>query len=87
MEGILMLELNKRYKWEIIAKVYPDMWAFITDIKEKDGCIESCKLLMICRHSEKAGYFKYYVSKGIDFECERTTFSAPNMLNIHNINL
>jgi hypothetical protein len=73
-----MLELNKRYKWKTISKEYPDLWAFITDIEEDGGCIESCKLLMICKHSEKAKYIRYFISAGIDFECERTTFSAPN---------
>ena len=74
-----MLEMNKVYKWQIIVSEYPNMWAFITDIKEKDGQIISCRLLAICSHKDKAKYIQSFKRRGIHFECERTTFSAPNM--------
>ena len=55
-----MLEINKVYKWQIIVSEYPNMWAFITDIKEKDGQIISCRLLAICSHKDKAKYIKSF---------------------------
>lgn len=73
------MSTNKIYKWSDIQAVYPNMWAIITDVKEKDGMIITCRVLCICTQNEKANIIKKYKSAGLKFECERTTFSAPNM--------
>jgi hypothetical protein len=73
------MDNDKLYKWSDIALEYPDKWAIITDIKEKDGMIETCKLISICTQDEKAELIKKYKKQGLKFECERTTFSAPNV--------
>lgn len=74
-----MLELNKVYTWKEIETAIPNMWVIITDVKEKDGMIVSCKLLDICTKADKVKYLNKYLNKGIKFECERTTFNAPNV--------
>lgn len=73
------IEQNKTYKWSDITSAYPNMWAIITDIKEKNGLIYTCKVLNICTQDEKAELIMKYKKAGLKFECERTTFSAPNM--------
>lgn len=73
------IDQNKVYKWADIALEFPNKWAIITDVKEKDGLIYTCKVLNICTQDEKAKLIKMYKETGIKFECERTTFSAPNM--------
>ena len=55
------------------------MYAFITDVKENNGEIISCKLLNICTKIEKSNYIQKYIQQGIKFECHRTTFNAPNI--------
>jgi hypothetical protein len=74
-----MLEVGKIYDWKRIVIEYPNMWVFITDIKEKNGTINTCRLLAVCSHQDKAKYIIDFKSRGISFECERTSFSAPNM--------
>ncbi len=74
-----LMEINEVCKWTSIVKKYPDMWVFMTDVKEKNGQIDTCRVLAICNHSEKAKYISLFKDKGINFECERTTFSAPNI--------
>ena len=70
---------NKVYKWVDISSAFPNKWAIITDVKERNGMIYTCKVLDICTHDEKAVLIRKYKEMGIKFECERTTFSAPNM--------
>lgn len=67
------LELNKVYKWEQIVKEYPDMYAFISDIKRKNGEIEECRLLDICKFGETHIYTKKYINSKVRFSCQRTT--------------
>lgn len=75
-----MLESDKIYNWNDIVNSYPNMWAFITDIEEDDdGMIQSCRLLAICSYEKKENYVVQFMEQGIDFDCVRTTFSAPNM--------
>lgn len=64
--------------WSKIVKQYPDMWVFITDVHENNGEIESCRLLRVCSHDERAKYIKEYMDSGVEFQCVRTTFSGPN---------
>jgi hypothetical protein len=70
---------NKRYKWDDIASMYPDCWAIVTDVKEKCGAIETCRLLCICSFDEKAEFIHKYKQQGLEIWCERTTFAAPNV--------
>ena len=74
-----MLEMNKIYKWNEIVKAYPDLWVIITNVKEHDGEIESCKLLDVCSKENKSDYIRKYMASNIEFECRRTTFNAPNI--------
>lgn len=74
-----MLELGRVYKWSEIVEEYPDKWATITDVDERDGKILSCRLLAVCDHSERYKYIRKYKKEGIKVWSERTTFSAPNM--------
>ncbi|MCM1135207.1 MAG: hypothetical protein NC400_06480 [Clostridium sp.] len=73
------LKLNQIYNWSEIVKEYPDLWAIITDIKEEDGEIVSCKLLDVCKSGERATYMKKYINLDMELRCERTTFNAPNV--------
>lgn len=74
-----MLEMNKVYTWDIIASTYPNMWAFITDVKRHNGEITSCRLLAISSKDDKVIYLQKYFNSNIKFECCRTTFNAPNI--------
>ncbi len=74
-----MIETGKVYKWKEIAKEYPNMYAIITDVKRKNEMIQSCKLLKIVPYKERSKTVCYYMDLGIDFDCVRTTFSAPTM--------
>ena len=73
----------KNVKWTEIEKNHPNQWALITNIKMKDGLIDSCDVLKICSHAEKVKWIKYFRSQNIKFECERTTFNSP-MVEIFN---
>ena len=72
-----MQNINKTYEWTDIAKKYPNMWAFITDVKEKNGVIKKCRLLVICSFEERDSVEEDFIKKGKP--CVRTTFSIPNM--------
>lgn len=74
-----MLELGKVYKWTEIEQEYPNLWVCITDVKEVDEAIDTCRLLDVCTFENKSDYMKKYASMGIEFECQRTTFKAPNV--------
>lgn len=74
------LKYNEVYTWEEIGKVYPDMYAFITDVKyDKYEEIKKCKLLKVVPYERKDQTILEYIKQGIEFDCERTTFSAPNV--------
>ncbi|MBQ9609475.1 MAG: hypothetical protein IJV15_08545 [Lachnospiraceae bacterium] len=73
------LEMGKVYKWSLISATYPNMYAIITDVKEKGGLIQSCKLLEITTYENKEKVVHEYKNSDINFDCVRTTFSAPNM--------
>lgn len=75
-----MLEFNKIYTWEEIVKAYPDLYVFITNIKEKDGEIKTCKLLDVCSFNEKADFILKYNNKRVKFRCCRTTPKLPSMV-------
>ena len=74
-----MLQMGKKYAWSEIVEAYPDKWAFITDVKMKDGEILTCKLLAVCNAEERYMYVRQYLKDKIKFECERTTFNGPNI--------
>ena len=74
-----MLQLNQTYTWNEITTTYPNKWAIITNVKKKNGEIDTCKLLAICNQSDRHIYVKKYLEQDIKFECERTTFNAPNI--------
>ena len=63
--------------WKEIVEKYPDMYAFITDEKECNGEIKTCKLLDVCIFEEKSDYVKKYIDSGIKFLCLRTTPKLP----------
>ena len=71
------ITLNADCKWLEIEKKYPNMWAFITDIEEKDDEIIKCKVLSICSYDRMAYNIKKYKTMGIDFDCVSTTYSMP----------
>jgi macrodomain Ter protein organizer (MatP/YcbG family) len=73
-----MKKTNTTCKWEEIVKEYPDSWVIITDVKESDGEIKTCKLLDVCTKDNKHEYIKKYLNSDLKFECQRTTFKAPN---------
>lgn len=73
------LKLDKTYKWQEIVSTYPDLWVIVTDIKEQDGAIQSCKLLDVCTADERATHISKYIGSGIKTRLVRTTFSAPNV--------
>jgi hypothetical protein len=73
------LELNQVYMWNEIVERYPNLWVIITDVKEKNGEIKTCKLLNVCKSDETHILIKKYKGLGIEFECVRTTFAAPNI--------
>ena len=74
-----MVKENKIYTWNEITVKYPDSWVIITDIKESNGEIQSCKLLDVCTKENKYLYIQKYLKTGLKFECQRTTFKAPNI--------
>lgn len=74
-----MLRMNDIYTWKEITKEYPDLWVIITNVKEQNGEIETCKLMDVCHADERAIYVKKYLNLGVRFRCVRTTFSAPNV--------
>lgn len=74
-----MLEFNKTYTWEEIVKNYPDLYVFITNVKEQDGEIKTCKLLNVCNKENKSIFVKKYRDSGISFECCRTTVNLPDL--------
>lgn len=74
-----MLQIDNTYTWNEIAQAYPDQWAFISNVKRQAGEIISCKLLAVCSLDERPSYISKYMTEGKKFECERTTFKAPNL--------
>ena len=72
-----MLKHGEVYKWSEITKEYPNKYAIITEIDKKDGVIQSCKLLEIVPFEKEEETVCHYMDLGIDFDCVRTTFSAP----------
>lgn len=73
-----MVKVNDMCSWNEIVEKYPDSWVIITDIKESNGEIQSCRLLDVCNKANKHMYIKKYLQSGLKFECQRTTFKAPN---------
>lgn len=73
------MELNKYYSFDEIKEAYPNKWAVLTEVKEKNGDIVKCKLLDVCNVSELHIYRKKYKDKGIIVDCIRTTPTAPNV--------
>lgn len=77
--SMVQLETGKVYDWSVISTVYPNMYAIITDVQEEDGLIKRCKLLEIVSYEQEEQVVCRYMDLGIDFDCVRTTFAAPNM--------
>ena len=73
------LKYGETYSWDDIAGKYPDMWLFMTNVCKINGSIKSFKFLALCPHEEKASFMNKFRDQGILYECERTSFSAPNM--------
>ncbi len=53
------------------------MYAIITDIEKEDGIIRTCRLLEIVPFEREEETVIRYMDLGVDFDCVRTTFSAP----------
>ena len=75
----MTLERGKVYKWSDIVSAYPDMWAFVTDVKKDEGAIQTGKLLDIVPFERKSETYRKYKSAGVSFYHLRTTFAAPNV--------
>ena len=75
------MKYNKYYKWEDLVKQYPDMWVFydVNKSKKKNGVLDKVFVLGICRFSERTVTIMKLDNLGIDFDCARTTFSAPTV--------
>lgn len=73
------LQIGNVYSWDVISSSYPDMYAIITDVVEKDGEIIKCKLLDIVPYEKEEETVHNYRLKGINFDCVRTTFKVPNV--------
>lgn len=73
------LELNRKYNWQEIVQTYPDLWVIVTDIKECEGEIVSCKLLDVCTADERATHKSKYKGSGIKTRLVRTTSNDPNV--------
>ena len=73
------LKYGEEYSWKDIAAAYPGMWLFMTDVAKKNGVIDRFRFLALCDHNQKASYMKKFRLDGIPYECERTTFAAPNL--------
>ena len=73
------LKYGNTYLWKDVVRAYPDMWLFMSDVEKTDGAIDRFRFLALCPHSEKASYMRKFRDQGIPYECERTTFSVPNM--------
>ena len=73
----MKISLNKTCNWPSIEEQYPNMWAFITEVKEQDGNIIRCKVLDLCTYDERAVLEKKYKDSGISFDCVATTYSVP----------
>ena len=66
--------------WKDIQTQYPNKWVFVQNLKRnKDGDIILFKLLTICNKHDKAKWIQKYTADDIEFQCIRTTFSAPNI--------
>jgi len=74
-----MLQMGREYKWSDIVKEYPDMYAIITEVKEKDGIIDSCRLMEVVPYEQEEDAVCRYMKSDVEFSCKRTTFSAPNV--------
>jgi hypothetical protein len=72
-------EFNKYYSFDEISEAYPNKWAILTDVIEKNGEIIRCKLLDICTISDLHIYRQKYKEQGIIVDCMRTTPTAPNV--------
>ena len=69
----------QRTDWKEIESKYPDMWAFIANVKRNNvGEMKSFELLNVCTKKDKAKWLKKYIDEDIEFECIRTTFRMPN---------
>ena len=75
------MEYNKYYKWEDLVEQFPDMWVFYdtTKSKKKNGVLDKVFVLAICSFSERTSTILSFDNLGIDFDCARTTFSAPTV--------
>lgn len=79
LETNMELKYGEIYNWDDIVKKYPDKWLFMTDVDKNNGVIGKFKFLAICSHDKKASFMRKFRDEGISYECERTTFAAPNM--------
>ena len=74
-----MLKFGEIYNWSNIIKEYPNMYAIITDINKKDGVIQRCKLIDVVPFEKEEETVCHYIDTCMDFDCVRTTFSAPTV--------
>ena len=73
-----MSKTNKITNWNEFVVNNPDMYAVITDVKEKDGEIQSCTLLDVVTFEDRASAIRRYKEQGYALECIRTTYAGPN---------
>lgn len=48
-----MLEFGKRYDWELLRKIYPDKYVFLSDIEIVRGHLKSGVLQGVCEYGGK----------------------------------
>ena len=67
--------MANRVSWSEIERKYPDMWAFMTNVKRDHGVVVDCELICVVPFSKMADTMVQLKQKGISFERERTTES------------
>ena len=69
--------MPNRISWSVIESNYPNMWAFMTNVRRDNGNIVDCELLCVVPFEKMADTMAQLKNKGILFERERTTESMP----------
>ena len=76
-----MISVNKMVNWDKVKCEHPNSWAFINPdrTQKRDGFIEKCYVYLICTFEEKGKYVEKLRNQNKNFDCIKTTFSAPRL--------
>ncbi len=69
--------MSKRMSWATIEKTYPNMWAFMTNVRREHGIIIDCEFICAVPFADMASTMHRLKEEGVDFERERTTENMP----------